>query len=138
MEMTAAARSTDLQLVRHERRRDDVALVRPVRAVGHEEPSADEVPGPLALQPRLAGGARRVLGRQELFDLRRVRQAQARLAPVPVDEQLACSARRHTRVTRTFHRRKGLKVRGQRRNAAAASGYILAMSDSPYVLDQST
>lgn len=92
MQMTAAA--ADLQLVGHERRRDDVALVRPVRAVGHEEPSADEVPGALALQPRLAGGVRRVLGRQELFDLRRVRQAQARLAAVPVHEQLPCSRTR--------------------------------------------
>jgi hypothetical protein len=90
----AAARSTRLEPVGHERRGDGVALVRPVRAVGHENSSADEVPGPLALQPRLARGARRVLGRQELFDMRRVRQAQARLAPVPVHERLPCSPAR--------------------------------------------
>jgi hypothetical protein len=80
-----------------------VALVRPVRSVGHEDSPADEVPGALALQPRLARGVRRVLGREELLDLRRVRQAQARLAPVPVHEQLPCSARTDGRVTGTFH-----------------------------------
>jgi hypothetical protein len=45
------------------------------------------VPRALPLQPRLAGGVR-VLGRQELLDHVRVRQAQPRLAPVPVHEEL--------------------------------------------------
>jgi hypothetical protein len=103
------AAGTDLELVGHERRRDDVALLRPAGAVGHEQAAADEVPGALPLQPRLAGGVRRVLGRQELLDHRRVRQAQPRLAPIPVQEQVPC--KRTLASTKNFKqcgRRSGL------------------------------
>ena len=78
-----------LEPVGHERRRDDVALVRPGGAVGHEEATADEVLGALPLQPRLAGDVR-VPRRQELPHHAGLRHAHPRRAPVPVHEPPPC------------------------------------------------
>jgi len=76
--------------VGHERRRHHVALVRPRRAVGHDQAAADEVLGALPLQPRLAGDVR-VPRRQQLPHHARVRHAHPGLAPVPVHEQPPCT-----------------------------------------------
>ena len=71
----------NLELVAHESRSHDMALVEPIVAVSHQEAAANEMLGALLLEPRLPREAA-VFG-EKLFDEVCFGEAQAWLHSVP-------------------------------------------------------
>lgn len=73
-----------LKLVTHECRCNDVALVIPIVAIGHQQAAADEMLRSLLLEPWFSrNGA--VFGKEFSYELT-FRQAQPRLNPIPIYE----------------------------------------------------